>query len=182
MRTFSLLALFTGCSGPAAEPSDAGFVEEEEPCTMVATLGHEGAGRDFVPYAEGDPAEIVLGYQGFRFIQVVLRTEGIEDARLLASFTIEVAGQAPYPQVSWIDVASADDGIAYSPVFLVYFNDITYSDIIDRDCTLGVSVAHRRCPDTTSVRVHLVDEDPCIHVPGGEDDAGACVDRDGGVE
>ena len=182
MRGLATFLVLAGCSDPATPPADAGAAEEEEPCTMVATLGHESAGADFVPYADGDDAEIVLGYQGFRFIQVVLRTEGIEAARVLVTFTVEVAGQAPYPQVSWLDVTPADDGIPYSSVFLVYFNDIPYAEILDRDCNLGVSVSNRRCPDATSVRVHLVDEDPCIHIPGGDDDAGACVDRDGGPE
>ncbi|MBI2895087.1 MAG: hypothetical protein HYY06_16140 [Deltaproteobacteria bacterium] len=173
-----LTVLLAGC--PDDDPGGADAGDAAEPCTMEARLGTGGKGADFVRLAEGDDAEVILGYQGFRFIQTILEVSGVGSSRVNASFTISVEGQIPYPQWVRADVEEAGDA-AYSDPVSIYFNDIPYAQIVGKRCDLAVEVFHPGCSDTFSVGVLLLDEDPCIQ--GADDvETGGCSYVDGGVD
>ncbi len=177
-RSLILAVLLAGC--PDDDPGGADAGDAAEPCTMEARLGTGGKGADFVPLAEGDDAEVILGYQGFRFIQTILEVSGVGSTRVNASFTISVEGQAAYPQWARADVEAVGDGAAFSDPVSIYFNDIPYAQIVGKRCDLAVEVFHPGCSDTFSVGVLLLDEDPCIQ--GADDvDTGGCSYVDGGT-
>jgi hypothetical protein len=174
-----LSILLAGCPDDDPGRPDGGDAAVE-PCTMEATLGTGGQGGDFARLAEGVDAEVILGYQGFRFIQTILEVSGVGSTQVNASFTISVEGQVPYPQWVRTDVEQVGDGAAYSDPVSIYFNDIPYAQIVGKRCDIAVEVFHPGCSDTFSVGVVLVDEDPCIQ--GADDvETGGCSYVDGGV-
>lgn len=154
-------AILAGCpDAPGPGPSDAG---PDAPCDIGVSLGVGGRGANFVPLEDGDVAEVIVGYQGFIFLQIILRAEGLPPGQVLAPFTISLDGHEPYGDDKRVDVADGGDGAVYSAPLSIYLNDFPLPDIVGRTCRLAVSVYQQGCRAQFGVDLELRDEDPCIH-------------------
>lgn len=165
MRHASTLLLLTGLlagcpDSPDPPAADAGL---DAPCDLTVTLGVGGRGPDFVPLEDGDVAEVIVGYQGFIFLQTILKVEGLGTGQVLAPFTISLDGHEPYGDNKRVDLVDEGDGAAYSAPLSLYFNDFPLSDVVGKSCQLAVTVDRQGCMGSFGVDLQLRDEDPCIH-------------------
>lgn len=175
-----LALALAGCPGPVPDPrGDAGL--DAGPCEMTARLGVGGRGAEFVPLGDGDVGEVIVGYQGFIFIQAILELTGAPAGQVLAPFTISLEGHDPYADNKRVDVTEGGEGAVYSAPLSIYFNDFPLPDVVGKACDVRVSVAHGDCQASDDVRLTLRDEDPCIHTVDDPDHTG-CNAGDGGAD
>lgn len=168
------LASAVGCSNddPAESKADAG-----PSCTFPLSWGHLSDKGDFTPFASGDDAEITLGFQGFRYIQSVLKLDEVKATSATHSARIVVEGQAPY-SLSDTPVKVADQGgTLYSEEVLVFFNDLPIADIVGKSAEITINAKAGGCLGTTKTTVTLRDDLNCVQ----QEDGGLVCDKpDGG--
>jgi hypothetical protein len=174
-----LCGALAGCPGPEAEPSGDGGADAAA-CAMTARLGVGGRGAEFVPLEDGDAGEVIVGYQGFIFIQTILELSGAPAGQVLAPFTISLEGHDPYADNKRVDVTDGGDGAVYSAPLSIYFNDFPLPDVVGKECTLRVSITQGDCRAADDVSLSLRDEDPCIHTVDDPDHTG-CNAADAGT-
>ena len=175
-----------GCPGTENTHADAGA--DAAPCDLSVSLGVGGRGSDFVPLHDGDVGEVIVGYQGFIFIQTILRIEGVTDGQVLAPFMVELEGHEPYADNKRVEMIDGGDGAGYSAPLSLYFNDFPLPDVVGSQCRLSVTVTRQGCSGGVGVDLILRDEDPCIHTVDdpshtgcGSSDAGVPLGDDAGV-
>ncbi|MFO0568518.1 MAG: hypothetical protein U0263_22845 [Polyangiaceae bacterium] len=178
MQRLLFLIALAGClacsnDDPAqSQPADAG-----PSCTFTLTWGHRDSGGAFVPFTDGDDAEITLGFQGFRYIQSVLRLENVQATSASHSARIVVEGQDPY-SLSDTPVKVHDEGGAlYSDEVLVFFNDLPIADIVGKNAQITLTAKAAKCVGTTKTQVTLRDDESCVQQ---EDGGLVCEQKDGG--
>lgn len=148
-----------GCPGGAAGP-DAG------PCDLTVEWGHGGA-EAFSRFEDGDPAELVLGFQGFRYVRSTMRIPGGAE-RSTFWFDIAVDGQEPYQSSAGTrDLDHPGDGSAYAEEVLVFFNDIPMPELLGRSARVTAHGRADGCDGVHLVEVTVVDEDDCIEAADG---------------
>jgi len=167
----SLALTVAGC--PKSNPA----TDAAPDCSVPFEWGHRIAG-DFVPFQNGDEAEITLGFQGFRYI---LSTAVVGDTNAdMASFVfqIEVDGHPSYNQTGRdTPMVVGSDG-KYVDDLLVFFNDIPLPEILGRDVTIVASATAGGCRGVDSVSLKLVDNDDCIDQ---QDGGVGCSSTDAGL-
>lgn len=168
MSRFTLTALLlTACSCVPPQPGpDAG------PCALELQWGRE-PNCVFSPFADGQNAEMTLGFQGFRFVESALRVTGASDPSAKLVFELAIEGQSPAVQPGGtVDLQPGADGALYSHQVLLFLNDVPLAELIGRraEVTLGATIG--ACRATHRVNVTLVDEDPSIQ---GEDGGIVCA-------
>lgn len=157
--------LFAGCF----EPDDTGLDTGMAP--FECTLGSLDADDAFRPYAATGTAELVLGFQGFLFVQArVLARDGPPVVEAVASITVEgeepAGSTQPGVHLEPVDGGQLSDGI------LVFLPSSSVSAWEDRPATLAVRLQGEGQACVATADVVLVDEDPCIHT----DDEPICPD------
>ena len=160
-----LAAALCGC--PSGDDDDEPF-----PCE-AGTLTEEGA---FVPLLDGDRAELVLGFQGFLFVELRARADD-PPRRTAASMRITVAGDPPAgSSQNEVDFVAAPGGGFVSDPVLVFLDGSAPEGYVGRTAEVAVALAGegRRCVMERSVL--LVDDDPCVHTDGEP----VCPDPDPG--
>lgn len=181
-RSIALLAALTcgsiglgGCPGDDT-PADAAA---DASCTMGITVG-TGSMESFRPLHAGDPIEVILGFQGFRMLDLTLRIEEPPERSVYISAFVDVVDtdvevrQLPTP----IRAEVGPDGAAYVEGFLVFFNDAPIADLVNHDADLELVVRERDCTGGQVVRVQLRDDVACVDYDASVPDAGYL---DGGV-
>jgi hypothetical protein len=160
MRPHALIAILflAGCPGGDGTP-DAG------PCAVEVEWGH-GVPPAFTGFRDGDSAELVLGFQGFRYVRSTMRLGG-DVERGTFWFDIVVDGQEPYQSSAGTRdlLRSGDD--SYAAEVLVFFNDIPMPELLGRSTTV---IAHARadgCDGRHVARVTVVDDEDCIEAADG---------------
>jgi len=165
-----------GCSNddPAqSEPSDAG-----PSCTFTLTWGHRDGGGAFVPFTDGDDAEITLGFQGFRYIQSVLKLENVKATSASHSARIVVEDQAPYSLSDTPVKVHEEGGALFSDEVLVFFNDLPIADIVGKSAEITLTAKAAKCIGSTKTQVTLRDDLSCVQQ---EDGGMVCEQKDGGL-
>lgn len=166
-----LLLAAGGCPGDEHGTPDAA-------CSLDVAIG-SGSADAFEPISEGDDAEVVLGFQGFRMLIVTMRLERTADDRAEVSGLVSVddgaveVGQLPRT----VRLREGSDGARYAEELLLFFNETPISVIVDRPADLELVARSGGCVGGTRVRVVLRDDDDCVDY-GVEVDAGTL---DGGV-
>lgn len=168
----SVLALVTaGCSGDDGGSPDA-------TCTLDVELG-AGGPASFEPVADGDDAEVVLGFQGFRMLIFTMRLEGTDDELAEVSGLVSVDDGAievaQLPRV--VRLREGPDHARYAEELLIFFNETPIADIVDRPAEIELVARSGGCVGGTRVMVVLRDDDDCVEY-GVSVDAGRL---DGGV-
>lgn len=157
-----LLATLVGCSSGEGDPAEAG--PDAAPCDLMITLGTGGPAERFVPFAADDVAEIIVGYQGFIFIQTILAIEPVPAGQVIAPFTLVMDGREPFGETKRVDLAAGGDGSAYSPPLTLYFNDFPLPEIVGQRVRVDVQIDRDGCSGRFATDLELRDDDPCIHV------------------
>lgn len=178
--SFAVLAVLVCAACSSSDPTrpDAGI--DAGPCDLTATLGVGGRGAEFVPLRDGDVGEVIVGYQGFIFIQTILRLEGLTEGQVLAPFTIDLEDHESYADNKRVDLVDGGDGAGYSGPLSLYFNDFPLPDVVGRQCALHVAVTRQGCSSRYDVTLTLRDEDSCIHTVDDPDHTG-CFEMDSGI-
>lgn len=170
--------LLTSCSPEGGdEDTDTGVGPPS--AEFVCEIGLSDADGAYVSAVDNDPVELILGFQGFLFLEFMVRAEAGSPSPVLVRMSMEVDGEDPFdgsqPQVALSDQA---DGTRVSEVINLFLpnNDISlYKDNTARVVMrLEDSASGLTC--TAERYVTLIDDDPCIHTGGEpicpEDDTG----------
>lgn len=175
--TIALLAL-AGC-GPAPPDMDGGS------CPLDVAIGAPDAAV-FTPVEDGDPAELVLGFQGFRMLRFALRVEGAtaDEAEVSAFVTIADTGVELGQRTRERRTTPTDGGFVIDE-WLLFFNDEPPSSVVGHEAVVEVIVRAGGCVGGARVRVQIRDDDDCVdHTivldagarDAGIGDAAACGD------
>ncbi len=159
-------------------PGDDGPDEPDASCALGVLVG-SGTPSSFTPVADGDPAEVVLGFQGFRMLVFTLRLEGAPDDLADVSGYVSIDdGAIEVSQLPrTVRLREGPDGAAYAEEFLIFFNETPVSEIVDRPAELELVARSGGCVGGMRVGLELRDDDDCVDY-GVEIDAGTL---DGGV-
>lgn len=156
-----LLSLLGGCD------SGAGSSEPEVPKTAFACeLGLVGAdGKTFTPITPGIRAELILGFQGFLFVEFVVRA----DEKLLppstsASFKVVIDGALPtgatQPKVT---VERVEQQQAVTVPILLFLDGGDPSEFAGKEAEVTVRLEGPTTFCLVESKLLLVDDDPCVH-------------------
>lgn len=165
--------LLVGC------PENGGSPPADASCDLAVSVG-TGNADDYVPLVDGDEAEVILGFQGFRMLQVTLRVEGTGEPRADVSgyVTIEESGVEVAQLPRTTAMIEGPDGARYAEGFLVFFNDTPVSEIVGREGELELIARSGGCVGGTRVALAMVDDDSCVDWDLEIPDAGIL---DGGI-
>lgn len=169
------LACLAGCS--TEDPKSSTQPDAGPSCTYTLSWGHRSAGGAFEAFADGDDAEITLGFQGFRYIQSTLRLEDVKATSATHSARIVVEGQDPYTLSDTPVKVHEEAGALYSEDVLVFFNDLPIADIVGKSAEITLTAKAGGCLGSTKRTVVLRDDQSCIQQ---EDGGMVCEPTDGG--
>lgn len=167
-RSLSLLPLLAmlGCSEPAPEDSEA------HSCSFELDWGSDGS-SGFVPFQDGDHAEIVMGFQGFRYVQSAMRLSSVSAEVATFSIRIEVDGHEPYSlSDAPAKLSPRSDGALYAERVLVFFNDLPLPQIVGRGALVSTRAVAAGCVGLDAAQVMLVDEQDCLELSDGSLECG----------
>jgi hypothetical protein len=161
-----LPALVASCAPEA--PSGSAEPDAPDNCEVALDWGH-GSAQQFVPYSDGDDAEITLGFQGFRFIESVLRLEGLQGDRGSYSARVSVQGHDPYMlPATPVELTVGPNGSTYAENARIFFNDLAIADIVGRQAEIAVAFTTALgCTGRTTREVVLRDDETCIETSDG---------------
>ena len=139
----------------AALPIDA-VVDAMLPCTEtghIVGFGPNGAH----PMADGDDLPVILGFQGFVFFEVGIRSPDALESYVTVRSNVRMADGTEsadsHPGVS----TSRVDGLWETDKVLVFFNDTPVADLYGREVDLALSVPTARCRLRATLHGKLVD-------------------------
>lgn len=145
--------LLGGCPGPA-EP-DAGS------CVLDVEAGAMEGGA-FVPLTDGDPLELLLGFQGFRMMRFAVRTRGRAAAELEVGVVLALESGVDLDQRTRERDLTVDADTVLLEEYLLFINDIPPTQIVGYEGELELTVRGGGCLGGTRVRVEVRDDDPCV--------------------
>lgn len=158
------LAGCDGGSGAGGGDDDAGPPPDGAPSTFECELVERGADGAWAPLGPDARAELVLGFQGFLFVEVYVRATGPAPRRVDVILSVTIEGDAPYggsqPETALTPTA---DGAAVSEAIVVFFSSSSVGEYVDRTVEIAVKLEGDGASCTTTGRYLLVDDDPCIH-------------------
>ncbi len=157
-----MAAALAGCGGPDGGGDD-GAADAAVARTMRCELGRERGGA-FVPLGEDDRAELVLGFQGFLFFEVNVRTSLPAPTKADALFSVTLDDRAPFGATqidTWI--TSGAEGHAMSDAVIIFLDGSGVGAYTGKTAEVAIRLDGEGATCTASGRVRLVDEDPCVH-------------------
>lgn len=168
--TLALSMLAVGC-GPSGGP-DAGS------CAATVRVGTQDAGS-FTPLVDGDPAELILGFQGFWMLRFALDVElergTATEAEVSAFVTVPETGVELGQRTRETALVPTAAGFRIEE-WLVFFNDEPPSQVVGHPADVEVIVRAAGCVGGTTARVAIRDDDDCVDttivVDAGVSDAG----------
>jgi len=176
MRIFPALLLACTLAGcPEDNPGDSGM---DAPCTIEVEIG--GGDRDtFSPFVDGNPQEVLLGFQGFRMLEIGVRIDGstASDAELNIFLEVDDSAVEVSQAHRNLVLAAASDGTGVVEGYLIFFNDAPASEIVGHTASLEVIARSGGCVGTDVLTMMLRDDDMCV-TDAGIPDVGIL---DGGV-
>jgi hypothetical protein len=149
---------------PTACAGDEGVQELE------CTLGFPDTNADFTPFESGGHAEIVLGFQGFVFTRLLLRIPANYGSipKMDVDLSIGVEQDEPFGGTQLgVDFERDENTQEWvSEEMYLYFSPAIVDTFKDKDAVITLNLNSPKYYGTTSMAVHLVDTDPCIHTGG----------------
>lgn len=143
---------------------DGGEPVELEPfeCELVMA-GGEG---ELVSLEGGGDAEMVLGFQGFLFVELFAAASGEDvpdDVDVTMSVTVGSADPFGGTQ-NGVDFEAADgDGVRTTEQILVFFSGGSTGDYVGLEAIVTMRLRGDTHECLTTATVTLVDDDPCVH-------------------
>ncbi len=170
-RTLLSLIFLSACGGGAAV--DAGGVGD---CGLTASLEVRGPDGEYAAMPPAEDAELVLGFQGFKYVYLRGRADRRPPATS-GSVVLELAGQParsqPFGDLGWTDDGAG--GVVTAPL-RVFFNDDPLPDLVDHSCTFTLLAGDETCGAATTGSATLRYDAACYEGPDGSrvcPDAGA---------
>ncbi len=162
MRLVLVPVLLLSACDPAPPRDDAGA------CALEVTLADDAG----APVAEGDPTELLLGFQGFRMLRFTLLVAGAraDDAEVSAWVSVPETG-VELGQRTRERAVPTDDGFRVEE-WLVFFNDEPPSRVVGHAAVVEALVRAGGCAGATRVGMLVRDDDACVD-PSVVLDAGA---------
>ena len=150
----ALTLLLGGCPGP--DPEDAGT------CSLDVTIGSMDTGS-FVELSDGDPVELLLGFQGFRMLRLAVRGRGAEAENVEVGSFLSVAesGVELDQHTREREPTLEPDGFLVQE-YLLFINDYPPAQLIGFQAELEMTVRAGGCLGGTRVTVEVRDDNPCI--------------------
>lgn len=174
------LCAAAGCgSDPPAGPSDAGG---SSTCDLTGVT-FEVRGPDQTFHEPPGEAELVLGFQGFRYLYVRVHTQGTP-VPPFGSVNGKLDGGEPISQSFRLDLTSDGPGTWVTEPIMVLFDDVPLSALVDHDADLSVTVGDGTCVADTGGTVTLRFDPSCYEGPTGMrfcGDGGLPTPDDGGL-
>ncbi len=120
-------------------------------------------GDAFVALADGDPVELLLGFQGFRMLRLAVRTHGgpADQLEVGASLTVPDSGAELDQRTRERVLAPTADGVLLEE-YLLFVNDIPPAQIVGYEAELDLTVRAAGCLGGESTRILIRDDDPCV--------------------
>lgn len=176
MRSSSLGVVFClgvgACGGPVDDEPPPPAPKTEVPCKIGLT---DDVGT-FSPMGEGAKAELVLGFQGFLFVEVHVQTGDVESGRADVRASVSVDGEDPFgTNQRGVAVEARADGTGLSDAVLLFLDSSNIAEYKDRHADLRLRMDGDIWTCTATASATFVDDDPCIHT-----DAEAICPGDGG--
>lgn len=168
----SVLVATAACGTSDTEAADAASSLE---CALGALSIGLGAGASFHALRDGDEAEIVLGFQGLRMLELSARVEGASDDAVDIVSYLEVDGSDISVSQRNRDepLATQADGASLVEGYLLFLHDAPPEALVGHDARLDLIVREGSCSATHSVQLVLRDDDACVDFDVVVPDAGA---------
>lgn len=169
-----------GCRG--TPPADAAPDAGDDACDLTA-VSFEVRSPDGSYHAAPTEAELVLGFQGFRYIYVRVRTDGTPRP-LFGSVNGKLDGGEIISQSFRLDLTPDGPGRYMTEPVMVLFGDWPATALIDHDADLTVTVGDGTCVADTGGTVTLRFDPSCYEGPTGMricPDGGLPAADDGGL-
>ena len=171
MWVSALTALALGCDEPAGagdagpESADLGVSPDAgpplPPCDAEGTLladpveGSDDRGRH--PIAEGDALQLVLGFQGFLFLEVAVRApEGLPASVDVSTSVAVDEGVTERGERPAIRTHVGEAGAHETERVLVFFNDTPAADVYGRAAEVVLGLDVETCRLLARARVQIV--------------------------
>lgn len=177
MQRLSTILAIVLCSACSNEDTAKNDPDAGPSCSFTLTWGQRDAAGGFVPFSDGDDAEITLGFQGFRYILSALRLENVKATSATHSARVVVEGQEPYTLSDTPVKVHDEAGALVSEDVLVFFNDLPIADIVGKSAEITLTAKAGGCLGSTKRSVTLRDDESCIQA---EDGGLVCSQTDGG--
>lgn len=162
--TLGLTLVASACTG--SHPQEV--PEDTAPCYFTIEWG-ERAGGAFVPFHDGAEAGVILGFQGFRYLQTSVRLQGTSASDAFVRFQVTLDGHPTSAQEAGrFHLVTGDDGALYADAVQLFFNDVPMPEIVGHSAEVIVIGTAGKCTGKTSVTLKLV--------------TGGCMSADGGTE
>ena len=172
-------ALLVGC-GP--EPPET-TPTTTATCHFELSLGSMSDGV-VKPFSDGDEAPVVLGFQGFRFIDAAVTVLGATGTDAAIRVRATADGHDPIMSDTHATLISKGESGSIAEHVQIFFNDIPMAELLGRSCRLEARATVAGCTGEDDVSVLLVDggcmppdADAGIPDAGSLDDGGnPCAD------
>jgi len=145
--------LLVGC--PGEQPTDAGA------CDVEVDVGSTRGGT-FVELSDGDPVELLLGFQGFRMLRFAVRARGVSVDEIEVGSFLAVESGVELDQRTRERVASEGDGEILLEEYLLFVNDVPPAQIVGYRADLDLTVRSAGCVGGETVVIEVRDDDPCV--------------------
>lgn len=154
-------------------------------CSLDVSIGEPDA-PSFTPVMDGDPVELVLGFQGFRMLRLSLRVTGAaaEEAEVNAFVTVSETDVEIGQRTRETALTPIEGGFVLSQ-WLLFFNDAPPSSVVGYPAEIEVVVRAGGCVGGARASVVIRDDDDCVDhsivldagaLDAGLADAAACGD------
>ena len=154
MLLFSFLSLLSACEPISTDPPPP-----TEKAPFDCELGILDGDLEFVSLNDQDKAELILGFQGFLFLEFFLQSDYEPDTCNVV-LSIDIEGETPaggsQPGVEF-------DGTGLSDPVLVFLPTANISLYTGKTAVLAFRVEDATHSCTVTKNVLLVDDDPTIH-------------------
>ena len=151
----------------AACPDDGVPDAAVEPCTLTPRLEVRASDGVFAPIAEAADAELVLGFQGFRYVYLRVRLPEVPPARngsVLAQLDGDSAFSSPFGGMSFV----GDGTEVISVPLQFFFHDQTLPSLVGAGVTFTLTLGDAVCGGSAGGHVVLAYDSSCIEGPSGE--------------
>ncbi len=161
-KVLTWLLLCVGCT--SGKNGDNGSTKKQGG-TFICEIGF-GKDGDYITAVDADPAELILGFQGFLFVELRVQAEETSPSPVLVRMSMEVDGSEPFDgSQPDVDLETQDDGSRVSEEINLFLpsNDTGLykgktAQVVMR---LEDETSGKSC--TTERIITLVNDDPCIH-------------------
>lgn len=159
LRTLALL-LIVGCGG-GDDP-----IDKPDPSKRALTceIGKTLAGGTFTPMSVQNEVELVLGFQGFLFVVVQVRTDGPANTRANVKTSVTIEGQEPFGGVQRnLLIRSTTVGASMSEDVNVFLESSNITAYKNKNGVIALRLDGEDWYCVATADVHMVDDDECIH-------------------